>query len=52
MMPTDVGVVDLMIGLPITHARDKYVSLRRLAKVAGSQEMNFPVWVFTPNVAQ
>ncbi len=52
MMPTDVGVVDLLIGFPITHARDKYVSLRRLAKVAGSQEMNVPERVFTLNVAQ
>ena len=42
MMPTDVGVVDLMIGFPSTPAPDKDVSLRRLAKDADSQEMNFP----------
>jgi uncharacterized protein len=42
MMPTDLGVVDLMIGFPSAHARDKYETLRRLAKDTGSQEMNFP----------
>jgi uncharacterized protein len=42
MMPENIGVVDLMIGFPSSHARDKYGSLRRLAKDAGSQEMNFP----------
>jgi uncharacterized protein len=41
-MPTDARVVDLMIGFPSSHARDKYESLRRLAKDAGSLEMNFP----------
>jgi predicted TIM-barrel fold metal-dependent hydrolase len=42
MMPRGVGVVDLMIGFPSTHARDKYESLRRMAKDSGSQNMDFP----------
>jgi uncharacterized protein len=42
MMPTDVGVVDLMIGFPNALAREKYQSLRDLAKDTESQEMDFP----------
>jgi predicted TIM-barrel fold metal-dependent hydrolase len=42
MMPRDVRIVDLMIGFPSDHARDKYVSLRQLAKDTESQEMQFP----------
>ncbi len=42
MMPSDIGVVDLMIGFPNTNARKKYESLRELAKDAGSQAMDFP----------
>ncbi len=41
-MPTDVGAVDLMIGFPSAHARDHYEFLRKLAKDAGSQDMEFP----------
>jgi uncharacterized protein len=42
MMPSDVGVVDLMIGFPNAEARKKYASLRELAKDEESQEMDFP----------
>jgi predicted TIM-barrel fold metal-dependent hydrolase len=42
MMPSDIGVVDLMIGFPNANARKKYESLRELAKDAGSQAMDFP----------
>ena len=42
MMPTDVGVVDLMIGFPSADARGKYDSLRELAKDAESQGMQMP----------
>jgi uncharacterized protein len=42
MMPTDVGIVDLMIGFPSTDARSKYKSLRALAKDEESQRMQFP----------
>ncbi len=42
MMPSDIGVVDLMIGFPSSDARRKYESLRVLAKDAESQGMEFP----------
>lgn len=42
MMPTEVGVVDLMIGFPSADARGKYDSLRYLAKDAESQRMQMP----------
>lgn len=42
MMPTDIGVVDLMIGFPSADARAKYASLRALAKDDESQRMEFP----------
>jgi uncharacterized protein len=42
MMPTDLGVVDLMIGFPSADARRKYDSLRELAKDAESQRMQMP----------
>jgi uncharacterized protein len=42
MMPTDVGVIDLMIGFPKADARASYESLRALAKDEGSQRMAFP----------
>ena len=42
MMPTDVGIVDLMIGFPSDDPRRKYESLRTLAKDSASQEMDFP----------
>jgi hypothetical protein len=41
-MPSDIGVVDLMIGFPSADARRKYDSLRALAKDAESQGMEFP----------
>lgn len=41
MMPTDIGIVDLMIGFPSTDARSKYKSLRALAKDEESQRMQF-----------
>jgi predicted TIM-barrel fold metal-dependent hydrolase len=42
MMPSDIGVVDLMIGFPSADARRKYDSLRVLAKDVESQAMEFP----------
>jgi uncharacterized protein len=42
MMPTDIGIVDLMIGFPRADARDNYASLRALAKDEDSQRMEFP----------
>ena len=42
MMPTDVGIVDLMIGFPSDDPRRKYESLRTLAKDSASLEMDFP----------
>ncbi len=42
MMPSDVGVVDLMIGFPTKNPRLKYEALRTLAKDVESQEMDFP----------
>ena len=42
MMPTDVGVVDLMIGFPSADARGKYDALRDLAKDEESQRMQMP----------
>lgn len=42
MMPTDVGIVDLMIGFPSDDPRRKYESLRTLAKDSASQKMEFP----------
>jgi predicted TIM-barrel fold metal-dependent hydrolase len=42
MMPTDLGIVDLMIGFPTADARSNYASLRALAKDEESQRMEFP----------
>lgn len=42
MMPTEIGIVDLMIGFPKADARDNYASLRALAKDEDSQRMEFP----------
>ncbi|HXY28986.1 MAG TPA: amidohydrolase family protein [Acidimicrobiales bacterium] len=42
MMPTDIGVVDLMIGFPSQEPRRHYEYLRAMAKDAESQEMEFP----------
>jgi len=42
MMPTDIGVVDLMIGFPSADARKKYENLRELTKDAESERMEFP----------
>jgi len=42
MMPTDIGIVDLMIGFPSSDPRRKYESLRDLAKDSASQDMQFP----------
>ena len=42
MMPTDVGIVDLMIGFPARDPRRKYEALRDLAKDPASQDMKFP----------
>jgi uncharacterized protein len=42
MMPSGIGIVDLMIGFPSEHPRQKYGSLRTLTKDAESQEMAFP----------
>src|SRR5579871_2888294 len=42
MMPTDIGIVDLMIGFPSANARGKYDSLRDLTKDAESQQMDMP----------
>jgi uncharacterized protein len=42
MMPTDIGVVDLMIGFPSADPRGKYESLRALAKDEESRRMEFP----------
>ena len=42
MMPTDLGIVDLMIGFPTENARSNYASLRALAKDEESQRMEFP----------
>ena len=41
-MPKDLGVIDLMIGFPSADARQKYGTLRDLAKDAESKEMQFP----------
>ena len=41
-MPTDVGAIDCMLGFPSADARKHYEFLRRMAKDAGSQEMEFP----------
>ncbi len=42
MMPTDIGVIDLMIGFPSHDPRHNYENLRKLAKDDASQEMEFP----------
>jgi predicted TIM-barrel fold metal-dependent hydrolase len=42
MMPTEIGIVDLMIGFPKADARANYESLRALAKDEESQRMEFP----------
>ena len=42
MMPNGVGIVDLMIGFPSADPRKKYEALRRQAKDAESQAMEFP----------
>ncbi|HEY1443881.1 MAG TPA: amidohydrolase family protein [Acidimicrobiales bacterium] len=42
MMPTGLGVVDLMIGFPRADPRETYTSLRALAKDEDSQRMEFP----------
>jgi hypothetical protein len=42
MMPTEIGIVDLMIGFPSADAKAKYASLRALAKDEESQLMEFP----------
>src|ERR1700679_2310450 len=42
VMPSDIGVVDLMIEFPSADARRKYDSLRVLTKDAESQGMEFP----------
>ncbi len=42
MMPSDVGVVDLMIGFPTRDPRAHYGHLRAMAKDAESKEMEFP----------
>jgi uncharacterized protein len=42
MMPTEIGIVDLMIGFPKADARTNYESLRALAKDEESQRMEFP----------
>ncbi len=42
MMPSNVGVVDLMMGFPSADARTKYESLRDLTKDAESQQMQMP----------
>ena len=41
-MPTEIGIVDLMIGFPKADARANYDSLRALAKDEESQRMEFP----------
>ncbi len=41
-MPTDVGIVDLMIGFPSADARAHYDNLRAQAKDAESKDMEFP----------
>ena len=42
MYPTDVGVVDLMIGFPSRDAERHYANLRAMATDAESQTMAFP----------
>lgn len=42
MMPRDIGIVDLMIGFPRSHAPEAYASLRALAKDEDSRQMEFP----------
>jgi uncharacterized protein len=42
MMPSDIGVIDLMIGFPSADPRRTYASLRALAKDGESQRMEFP----------
>ena len=42
MMPSGIGIVDLMIGFPSERPRQKYESLRTLTKDAESQQMVFP----------
>lgn len=42
MMPSGIGVVDLMIGFPAADAQRKYDSLRDLTKDAESQQMQMP----------
>ncbi len=42
MMPTDIGIVDLMIGFPSSDPRAHYESLRALAKDEESRRMEFP----------
>jgi len=49
-MPQGVGVVDLMIGFPTADARRHYDALRKAAKDAGSQEMDFPAEYMFKNV--
>jgi predicted TIM-barrel fold metal-dependent hydrolase len=41
-MPTDVGVIDLMIGFPAEDARRHYDFMRANLKDEGSAEMEFP----------
>jgi predicted TIM-barrel fold metal-dependent hydrolase len=41
-MPTDVGVVDLMIGFPSAHARRHYDSMQPMLKDLESGQMEFP----------
>jgi uncharacterized protein len=42
MIPSGIGIVDLMIGFPAEHPREKYESLRTFTKDADSQQMDFP----------
>ena len=42
MMPTEIGIIDLMIGFPKADACANYESLRALAKDEESQRMEFP----------
>jgi uncharacterized protein len=49
-MPQEIGVVDLMIGFPTADAAGHYEFLRRQAKDAGSQDMEFPVEYMFKNV--
>ena len=42
VMPTDIGVIDLMIGFPSAESRQKYDYLRRNLRDAESAEMEMP----------